>query len=166
MSGQGSLQSLLGDFNGDPNDDLRSRFGSLLTPPVSFERLYSEFGESWRVDNTGNSLFETSPAESSSPARFLSASTLTRSQRQAAEQICRNAGVAGSLLRDCILDVALLGDAQVAQSYTGLGSLDLETRLDLLSNIATGLGSPEGVALASEEEFAVVDSASVEVRRS
>jgi len=84
----GRLEGLLGDFNGDPSDDLRIRDGRVIpsknayaqvvrlldsavaTPlPLTkfqnafFKRLYSEFGGSWRISDL-ESLFDYAPGTS------------------------------------------------------------------------------------------------------
>ena len=86
---QGQLMGLLGDFNGNPNDDLRSRDGKVLPPqqtinqitqlteqtigqwvpiPLSkiesvfLEKLHKQFGDSWRISQQ-ESLFDYPPVK-------------------------------------------------------------------------------------------------------
>jgi hypothetical protein len=85
---QGQLVGLLGDFNGDPNNDLKSRDGKVLPPQSSInqvnqitqnitkfvpiplnqietaflEQLHKQFGDSWRVSQA-ESLFDYAPGK-------------------------------------------------------------------------------------------------------
>lgn len=83
-----TLIGLLGDYNGDPNNDLRGRDGTTVPPESSyslatnaldralpavipvrqvedayFDRLYRQFGDSWRITQA-DSLFDYRPGES------------------------------------------------------------------------------------------------------
>jgi hypothetical protein len=84
----GAYQGLLGNFNGNPNDDLHIRGGTVIPPqdgyasvarlvqglipapvPLSsvqtafFQQLYRQFGDSWRI-TAAESLFDYAPGQS------------------------------------------------------------------------------------------------------
>ncbi|CAL1537147.1 unnamed protein product [Lymnaea stagnalis] len=46
---KGQLEGLLGNFNGDRNDDLMASNGKLLSPDASMRDIHYEFGLSWEV---------------------------------------------------------------------------------------------------------------------
>lgn len=56
-----SVTGLLGNFNGDPSDDLEMRNGSVLSPNAT-EREVFEFGETWQILSTEQRLFPNSHA--------------------------------------------------------------------------------------------------------
>lgn len=117
-----SAGGLLGNRNGNRKDDLIPLGKQPLKWPVSFEDLYGNFGDSWRV-TAETSLFDYAFGESpesfadlSLPARRVTAKDLNKSIRDEAEQICKEAGVKDeSNLEDCIFDVALTGDRGYAE---------------------------------------------------
>ena len=45
----GKVRGLLGDFDGDPGDDIAPASGPALTQPVPFEKLYPAYADGWRV---------------------------------------------------------------------------------------------------------------------
>jgi hypothetical protein len=123
---RGALSGLLGDSDGEPADDLRTRAGEVLDPvraPGSRTLLYRRLGDSWRI-RPGESLLDYAPGESTRtftdrtfPRRLFALDDLTPARRARAEARCRAAGVVEEdLLEDCILDVALSGDDDFARS--------------------------------------------------
>ncbi|WP_405177746.1 VWD domain-containing protein [Nocardia sp. NBC_01377] len=135
-----TMTGLLGDYNGDPKDDLAVRGGRTLQTPPPFEALYPEFADSWRVEQS-RSLFDYGPGEDTAtftdrhkPTRAIDATGLPN--RATAELICRRSGITDPrILANCILDVALTGQPafaeDAAQSQAALtidGDLLLEVR--------------------------------------
>jgi hypothetical protein len=109
----GQLTGLLGDFDGDRDNDIRPAGGEPLAEP-SFEVLYPGLADTWRVD-AQTSLFSYPPGagpetylDRSFPDADVSADQLPN--REAAEAVCRRLGVSDpELLVTCTLDVALTG---------------------------------------------------------
>ena len=117
---RGSTSGLLGDFDGNPDNDLASPTGSVLPAGPSFDQLYRSFAPGWQVTAT-TSLFDY--ASGQSPKTFADPTfpdkEVTRAGLDAAtaEQICRSAGVtAAPYLDDCVLDVALTGQSDFVTS--------------------------------------------------
>lgn len=118
----GGLEGLFGDFDGEPDNDLRPAGGAQpLAQPPDFDQLYPGFADSWRLDATG-SLFTYPPgagpeiyADPTFPDRRVSVAEL--SNRAWAEEICRRSGVTEpGALQACTLDVALTGQPDFAVS--------------------------------------------------
>ncbi|GHJ43933.1 hypothetical protein Cs7R123_12750 [Catellatospora sp. TT07R-123] len=115
----GKLEGLLGDFDGDPADDVRPRGGDPLAVPPAFADLYPRLADSWRVD-AATSLFTYAPGlgtqsytDRTVPQRPVDAADLPG--RAAAETLCRAYGVADApVLAACVLDVALTGQPEYA----------------------------------------------------
>jgi hypothetical protein len=115
----GSLSGLLGNFDGNPQNDVAERGGSPFAP--TFDRLYPAFADSWRV-TSASSLFDYPAGESTAtftdrslPTRPAVASDLPASQRSEALAACQAAGLTASAdLSDCTLDVAVTGSAAFA----------------------------------------------------
>ncbi|MFG2913165.1 VWD domain-containing protein [Kitasatospora sp. NPDC048298] len=110
------VRGLLGDFNGDPDQDVRTREGETLPKDPPFDRLYHAFADSWRV-NQADSLFDYASGESTGtftlrdfPERPTTLGTVPN--RSVATVLCQAAGVAaGPPLDECVMDAALTGQA-------------------------------------------------------
>ncbi len=119
------LIGLHGSQDGQPENDVASREGTVLVPGAAdFQaRLYAEFANSWRIDGAA-SLFDyakgTSTAtftDRSMPRAIATVDTLDGAVRAAAEATCRAFLMQqGAALDACILDVGLTGDAGYAAS--------------------------------------------------
>lgn len=168
----GTLVGLLGNADGSTANDFATRGGQALDAAAvtgdseaAFDLLYRTFGDSWRIAQA-ESLF-TYPAgrttdsytDRSRPTRFRSVASLPASDRDAAEALCRAAGVTDpALLPGCILDVAVTGEpefatsAAIEQATTGPPPVDwhevpaLAARIDELSLAATSDGVVHAVA--------------------
>jgi hypothetical protein len=53
----GQVEGLLGDGNGNPDDDIARADGTVLERPLAFEDLYGGFRDDWRVTTEEQSLF-------------------------------------------------------------------------------------------------------------
>lgn len=122
---RGSVSGLLGDFDDDPEDDVRIRGGEALASPAPFARFYGEFAESWRVVQEA-SLFDYEPGEDtetftdrSFPPELATTESLSSDARGAATTICEAASVDEAWLDACVLDVALTGDTAIAGVLAG-----------------------------------------------
>ena len=115
------VHGLLGNVNGNTGpDDLASRAGTVLAQPVSFNDLYSRYGDSWRVPGA-----ESLPAQlcgkkvdRGNPKKPFFANDLKPADSRRAREICIAAQVReGALLDACTLDVAVLGDKAAAEAF-------------------------------------------------
>jgi hypothetical protein len=120
---RGQLVGLLGNLDGDMNNDLITRDGVTLSTRPSFNELYKQYGESWRISQE-ESLFDYFDAGENTgthtdrtfPSGFATTAMLPADVRQQAEQVCRNAGVIDPvLLEACILDVGITNDLSFAE---------------------------------------------------
>jgi hypothetical protein len=144
----GRLEGLLGNYDGDPANDVRPRGGSPIKP--SFETLYPSYADSWRVDKT-SSLFTYAAGTSTDtftdrtfPDRAVAAKDLPG--HDWAEKVCRDNDVTDPIAIDaCVIDLVTTGrpdvvlaayDAQAA--FGGLQIGDAATTLTI--------GSPGDVA--------------------
>jgi hypothetical protein len=111
-----NVSGLLGNANGDTDDDLAKRDGTVLPQPVSFEDLYQNYGESWRVAASESllSVCGDRKVERGNPREPFFASDLNPAQFESSQEVCTAAGVEDEFLRGaCTLDVAVLGDKAV-----------------------------------------------------
>ncbi|MCC3498852.1 MAG: FG-GAP repeat protein [Microcoleus sp. PH2017_15_JOR_U_A] len=90
---QGKVKGLLGNFNNNPKDDLAKPDGTVIPEPVSQQRLYGEYADSWRV-NQAESLFDYNPGENTNtftlknyPRQKVKISDLTPADVAKAEQL-------------------------------------------------------------------------------
>jgi hypothetical protein len=119
-SHRGRLEGLFGDFDGRPENDLRTRDGGTIAAErPSHDDLYPRFADTWRV-TPASSLFTYPPGEGTEthtdrtfPERLPEPGRLPG--WQAAESLCRSRGVTDPVaLADCTFDVAITGDADYA----------------------------------------------------
>lgn len=123
----GALRGLLGDTDGDPQNDFATRSGEVLAQPLSFIDLYNVFATEWRVTEE-ESLFDYAPGQSSAtftdlefPREPLAAVDLAPEVRAAAEAACGAAGVVDpDVLEGCILDVAVTQSPTFAEGSAGV----------------------------------------------
>ncbi|MGW4380180.1 VWD domain-containing protein [Kitasatospora sp. NPDC004531] len=162
------VRGLLGDFDGDPDQDLRTRDGRTLPADPPFDQLYRTFADGWRVEQAG-SLFDYGPGENtgtftlrSFPARPVTLENLPN--RKVATALCRAAGVpAGAPLDECAVDAAVTGQASfvagaAAMPPTGGGPAVVHDGDLVTGNIAaSGQSAQYRVALDGAAAFAVAD---------
>jgi RHS repeat-associated protein len=120
-----TLTGLLGSADGNPANDFTTRSGAVLDPsdPAFATKLYSVFGNSWRITQA-ESLFDYLPGQSTATFTNLSIPTapatvaaLPDAARTQAAATCAALGVTVQpALDDCILDVGLSGDPSYAAS--------------------------------------------------
>jgi hypothetical protein len=138
-----AVAGLLGDFDGNPANDLATRAGKDIPytakrssgwPPFErfrvaeeykpkfFDDLYDTVGDSWRIEQR-DSLFDYGPGQStktftdrSIPERPLDPSKISARARARAERICLDMGVTEEgPLRDCIIDLFVTGRVEFAE---------------------------------------------------
>ena len=121
---RGLVSGLLGNANGDPNDDLTTGDGMIrMTSPASFADFYGTYVDSWRISQA-SSLFDYAPGQTTEtftdrtfPHRLQTAQTLDAGSAQMGAAICQSAGVTADWMDACVLDVALSnGDARFASA--------------------------------------------------
>ena len=137
---------LLGNNNGDPNDDLRTLEGQFLSidqfgkelitaqvkdlskaelaakEQLSHAQIASEVGRSWRVSDS-TSLFCYSPGTNTNtftqhnfPDKYRSIYDLSTTEFENAKRICHEAGVEDENLNACIYDVGFTQQKKFVQS--------------------------------------------------
>eukprot|EP00013_Stygamoeba_regulata_P019414 CAMPEP_0177648056 /NCGR_PEP_ID=MMETSP0447-20121125/10627_1 /TAXON_ID=0 /ORGANISM="Stygamoeba regulata, Strain BSH-02190019" /LENGTH=2257 /DNA_ID=CAMNT_0019150677 /DNA_START=164 /DNA_END=6937 /DNA_ORIENTATION=- len=119
-----NLQGMLGNYNGNPKDDLRKRNGDAFTlaadgfdsPPdlldaVQFKNFYDKFPKEWAVTATDNSPFAliATKLPALSPAslvgNFPQKVQFTPAERAQAEAECVAAGVTPPFVPACVWDL-------------------------------------------------------------
>lgn len=113
---KGTLTGLLGNFNGDPADDLTTGAGKRLGDAPARGDLYGAFADSWRITQATSLLdypagrTTASYTDKSFPDKIVTADDLDPAARDAARRMCAALGVtAPEALRACVLDVAVTG---------------------------------------------------------
>ncbi|MFI8804046.1 VWD domain-containing protein [Micromonospora chalcea] len=117
----GKVRGLLGDFDGDPADDIAPASGAPLAQPVPFGKLYPAYADSWRIAPDRSLLHYDDGQDTGTftdrafPEREVTVADLDPARRAAAEQVCRWAGVtAPAQLAECVFDVAVSGRPEFA----------------------------------------------------
>lgn len=117
---KGKLEGLLGNFDGEGNNDLRLQ-GKDAVIKSDFDQLYPNFSDSWRVSDR-TSLF-TYPAGKNTASYTNRAFPYERADPKklagyaAAEELCRRLGVTDETsLAECAMDVAITGRPEFARS--------------------------------------------------
>ncbi|MEM6294011.1 MAG: VWD domain-containing protein [Myxococcota bacterium] len=126
----GVVRGLLGDNDGDASAEMRRRDGSAVQEPTPWRDVYSEFGDTWRIEQA-ESLFFYESGESTDtfqvpdfPARPFTVDDIEPEVRAEAEGVCMDAGVADPLIfADCVIDVACSNDVTFAESAATLSPI-------------------------------------------
>jgi hypothetical protein len=119
------MEGLLGDFDGASTNDIVTRAGAPLAAPISFADFYHVYLDSWRITQD-ESLFDYGPDETTEtftdrafPAEPATTQSLPDAARATAIAACQAAGVPADWFDACVLDVALSGDATLADELAG-----------------------------------------------
>jgi Ca2+-binding RTX toxin-like protein len=113
----GQLAGLLGNFDGDPLNDLALPDGTVLVQPVAFDELYGAFADGWRVTDL-TSLFDYGPGETTAtftdldfPAAAVTISDLPADLVAQAAAAVTAAGVTDpAQIEAAIIDLILTGN--------------------------------------------------------
>lgn len=120
---KGTFTGLLGDFDGDPHNDLVTTGGRQLPQAPTHKQLYGHggFADRWRVSQADSLLPYPKGTDTRSytdktfPDKPTTDAGPSSEARRAAREICTALGIVErARLRDCILDVALTGQAAFA----------------------------------------------------
>lgn len=119
----GGTIGLLGDNDGNPENDFFTRDGEVLSADADddFEGFYSTYVDSWRITDQ-ESLFNYRAGERTAtfsiagfPARRVTADDFPLDVSAEAERVCTEVGVTSpEVLETCILDVAVTDDPEFA----------------------------------------------------
>jgi hypothetical protein len=151
----GRTRGLAGDFDGDPDNDMKTRDGEQLPRRVGRDVLYGRFGNSWRI-RQDESLFWYAPGESTAtytladfPIKDIQLADLDPADIERAEQACRAQGIEHPrLFSDCVFDVAVTGDTSLTTGhwFTSLPAATLPaTYIDTDGQRALALTAPTSV---------------------
>ena len=112
----GTMEGLLGDANGIPDNEFQLADGTELEIPVLSDVLYGEYGTSWLVD-PDESLLPGTPEPYAPPGRIITVDSLPDSLRRTAEAAVIEAGITNPQLRDAAtLDFALTGNREFIEA--------------------------------------------------
>lgn len=117
----GNVRGLLGTMDGNSETDFTTRAGTVLAKPLSFEELYRDFGDSWRIEQE-ESLFGTPTfADLSIPSQQVTTDDLDPSAVQDAEAACQDRGVTDpALLENCVFDLVMSGNSTFVEDAAQL----------------------------------------------
>ena len=120
--GVGTWPTKVRGLLGNPDNNvklLESRDSTVFSVPLSFDDLYSKYGDSWRVKPSDSLLSVCGEkTEESNPDKPFFARDLDPKIRERAQAICRQKEIAAGWLEACTLDVAVLGK-EAAAWYVG-----------------------------------------------
>ena len=122
----GKVEGLLGNFDGDPSNDIGPPAGPRLTQLITFGNLDQTYVDSWRIpaadsvlayaEDQGTETF----TDRTFPERPLAVTDLDADTRAQAEEICRWAGVRNPWqFAECVLDVGVSGRPEFATGAAG-----------------------------------------------
>jgi outer membrane lipoprotein SlyB len=136
---KGNLKGLLGNFDGNRNNDLTLADGKLQTDKT-FKGLYPTYADAWRIKQA-ESIFTYESGKNSlsfTDTKFpYQEFTFSLTALQQAESRCRQAGINREpYLSGCIYDVSLTGDISYAESAKWTQNLASLTSLPVGSDIS------------------------------
>jgi hypothetical protein len=165
-SDEGPWRGLMGNRNGDPNDEFQTREGEDLGSRPDYQTIAGVFADSWRITSQ-ESLFEYDPGETTEtfanarfpvaypdePLREVLTAQVNRSAQ--AEAVCRLAGITDpDLLAECAFDFQVSGNVSFVRASA---RVERSVSLDLTaSTVPTPPTAPTVQAdPASDERFTV-----------
>lgn len=162
-SRRGKVEGLMGNFDGDPGNDIRIRDGAVLLDPTD-EELYQDYRWSWRVPvGSAESLFEQGPDywDPLYPTDIVRLEDLDPDAVRWAAGICTELGIVDqNVLRSCIFDVALTGDEGWATVAAGVDPSILGVSVTpQLSYVVTGGSRQFGAVVSGTSNREIVWSA-------
>ena len=142
---QGKVTGMLGNFDGDPSNDLVTESGTNFNIADS-DTLYGAFLDGWLrqgEESLFNSAFDPATSGEFKPSVLLSLSDTDLSIRETAAQRCKDAGVSqGFALHGCIYDMVFDEDEKWLKDAAEVA----DDGLDIVP--ASALASPDNVAIA------------------
>ena len=128
----GRMRGLLGNSNGDVQDDIATRDGSVLEQPVALKDFYYRYGGSMNIQPEESLFGQDRPKGAcaqtggvcknafEAPKKPYTVKNLTPNEYKFARSVCIKTGVKSAPLLDaCTLDVAVLRSPAVAKLYIG-----------------------------------------------
>jgi hypothetical protein len=121
----GAVEGLLGDGNGNPDDDIARADGTVLERPLAFDDLYGEFRDDWRVTTEEQSLFTYDAGETlegfydpDAPGDILSVDDFDDIAVGAARTAVEGAGLTPGTVayENALIDFLLTGDETFIES--------------------------------------------------
>ncbi len=116
MGGSLTYEGVLGNLDGNAQNDMQPRSGSSITPPATIEQLKG-FGDSWRVAAEESLFDDVAPTNDAASSEPLTLFDLPPADRAEAKQTCQNGGLSNAVaLGVCTYDVAVTGDPTWVES--------------------------------------------------
>lgn len=172
----GQTSGLLGDADGDPDNDLVDANGNVITGMEAWTQVYDDaFKEAYRIERS-ESMFVAdedgldyhSDEMREYPREVVSVGQFEGAQQQAARARCSATGLEGELLETCIFDVLVSGD----DSYADQAARSAARARDIAhphgaTSSSSGGASGDGVILVARPPLveAVEQGDIAEVRR-
>jgi hypothetical protein len=109
-----TYQGLLGNFDGNAQNDMQVKNGDQIKPPPSLEDL-NRFGDNWRVPAEASLFTIERAADQEETSHTLV--TFEEEERATAEKTCQEGGISDqAALKNCTYDVAITGDPIFVES--------------------------------------------------
>ena len=167
---RGQLMGLLGNFDGNPANDLTGRDGTRYKAPMSFDALYRHYSEGWRV-RPAESLFEYGPGQTTStftdsafPDRPVDPSTVAG--LDAAAAACRRLGLQDAgRVSECAYDVAVTGRLEFASAAVGEEVSAATTTVSTPTTVASHAGQTKDITYDREVSGTILEAGQVDTFR-
>ncbi len=149
----GLLEGLLGDGDGDASNDVALADGTVLDRPLSYDDLYGQYREDWRVTTTDQSLFSYGEGESLEgfylpdyPGRILAIEDFPAEDVAAAEALAGDAGLSpGSVnFRNAVLDYLLTGDTSFVDAALDVTAVENSAAPGVADRVDQSLEGDDG----------------------
>jgi von Willebrand factor type D domain len=116
-----TVRGVLANVRGNAKQ-IETRTGTVFTSPFSFDALYHQFADSWRVPESESLLGVCGErVETGIPQKTFTSANLAPEVAKRAQAVCARAGVkVKSLLDACTLDVAVIGQENAAKAFVGV----------------------------------------------
>lgn len=156
----GSLEGLLGNGDGDTENDIAYADGTIVERPLAYEDLYGAYRDDWRVNDVSNSLFTYDADESLEgfylsdyPAEIASLDDYSAEEVEAATVTLVEFGLTEGTVafNNALIDYLATGDESYIDAAANTAVLSSDTQLEISTEEELGRtnNEPTSIALSS-----------------
>ncbi|MGD1701596.1 S8 family serine peptidase [Dapis sp. BLCC M229] len=128
----GRMQGLLGNNDGNSDNDFALRDGTQLPSNLTVEEIHGRYADSWRVQE-GESLFDNSDVVIGNPETFISLDDFDPDEVREAREKALAAGIPdGEILDAVTLDLVVTGDDNFLEGAVELFGVETDAAPDLI----------------------------------
>lgn len=149
FSGGTKFEGVIGNFDGDPKNDMQIRGGAVIAPPAKAAQM-TPFAQSWLTPVSETLFSDKLPPQAPAPAKQMTLADLPAGDKSAAEAKCKDAGVTDPLAVDnCTYDVAATGNDSFVDSAKTYEVAMADQPVAVQATVSGAVDAPESATAAA-----------------